>query len=128
VDEQFLSSDDPAVGYPQTRLRERLVPGVSLPEIYALYRRLLSGEEPALVADSGAQMALRLCGLGAPQRHQGRLHLCARNRVFTTAYDEKWLEAREAERPFFEPMQKWLKSGRRDDFVLRGEALAEAEA
>lgn len=95
-------------------------------QMLALYERLLRGDAPAAEGDDPTQLALRLSGLAAERTDaRGRRVLAVRNRIFSEVFDLAWARSKQAERSIAEPVSRWLDSGRRDDFLLRGEALAE---
>ncbi|WP_104987827.1 AAA-like domain-containing protein [Sorangium cellulosum] len=95
-------------------------------KLLGLYKRLLEGER--IAADSGdpVQLALRLTGLSAERsRPGGPPCLAVRNRIFGHVFDRAWVRAREEERAITEPLVRWAASGRKDDFLVGGAALAE---
>jgi hypothetical protein len=96
-------------------------------KMLALYGRLLRGDAISADDRDPIQSALQLTGMAAPRAlASGRL-LQVRNRIFATVFDAAWVRAQQAERLLTEPLNRWLDAGRHDDYVLRGEALSDAE-
>lgn len=96
-------------------------------KMLALYARLVRGERVAADGRDLIQGALLLTGMAAPTRSDSGAVLQIRNRIFATVFDSAWVKSQQSERFLSEPLHRWLDSGRKDDFVLRGEALREAE-
>jgi WD40 repeat protein len=94
-----------------------------------LYRRLLSGERIPAEPNNPVQIELRLTGLAAEApADQGERLLRVRNLIFAEVYDHKWLKEREKEQRLAELVERWIASGRLDDYLLRGAALEDAVA
>lgn len=94
-----------------------------------LYRRLLNGERVGAEPNNPVQIELRLTGLAAETRgEQGDIMLRVRNLVFAEVYDHKWLREKEKEQRLAELVERWVGSGRLDDYLLRGAALEDALA
>ncbi|HPH29678.1 MAG TPA: AAA-like domain-containing protein, partial [Pseudomonadota bacterium] len=96
-------------------------------KMLALYARLVRGERVAADGRDPIQGAILLTGMAAPRRTDSGPILKVRNRIFATVFDAAWVKTQQSERFLSEPLTRWLESGRNDDFVLRGEALREAE-
>ncbi|MGK4001492.1 AAA-like domain-containing protein [Sorangium sp. So ce1036] len=98
-------------------------------KLLALYRRLLDGERVGADGGDPVQVALGLAGLSAVRAGGGGApYLAVRNRVVARVFDRAWVRSREAERAITAPLVRWLSSGRRDDFLVGGAALAELTA
>ena len=94
-----------------------------------LYRRVLGGERVPAEPNNPVQIELRLTGLAAEARgEQGDMLLQVRNLVFAEVYDHKWLREKEKEQRLAELVERWVGSGRLDDYLLRGAALEDALA
>lgn len=94
-----------------------------------LYRRLLSGERIPAEPNNPVQIELRLTGLAAEaSADQGERLLRVRNLIFAEVYDHKWLKEREKEQRLAELVERWIASGKLDDYLLRGAALEDAVA
>lgn len=94
-----------------------------------LYRRILNGERAPAEPNNPVQIELRLTGLAAETRaDQGEILLRVRNLVFAEVYDHKWLREKEKEQRLAELVERWVASGRLDDYLLRGAALEDALA
>ena len=96
-------------------------------KMLALYARLIRGERVAADGRDPIQGAILLTGMAATRRTDSGPILGVRNRIFATVFDAAWVKIQQSERFLSEPLTRWLESGRNDDFVLRGEALREAE-
>lgn len=112
--------------FDEARLRKA---GSPAPKMLRLYRQLLSGQEvPADGADP-VQLGLRLTGLAA-ERDQpgGPRRMAVRNRIFARVFDAGWARTKEAGRVIADPLARWVESGRKEGFLMGGEALREAQA
>jgi WD40 repeat protein len=122
-------TDDPNLRYADRCFKDARAPqkiDPQMPRMLRLYRRLLGDELiPADFSDP-VQLALMLTGLAAETTEAGGSpELKVRNRIFRTVFDLTWVRAREADRAIADPLARWLESGRKEDFLLRGEALRE---
>lgn len=96
-------------------------------QILHLFRRLLSGERVPVEPNNPVQIELRLTGLASESRdEQGEIRLGVRNLVFAEVYDHKWLREKEKEQRLAEFVERWVTSGKLDDYLLRGAALEDA--
>ncbi len=98
-----------------------------LAKMLALYARLSRGERVVADGRDPIQGALQLTGMAAPRSSNSERVLQIRNRIFATVFDAAWVRAKQSERFLSEPVHRWLDSGRKSDFVLRGDALLEAD-
>lgn len=92
----------------------------------ALYRRILSRETVPAKGDDLVQFGLRLTGIAAERPGPDGPILQVRNQVFARVFDLGWVQEKEMARRIAEPTQRWLGSGKQEDFLLRGAALKEA--
>jgi len=65
-------------------------------------------------------------GIAADTRENVEIFLRSRNLIFLEVYDHAWLKAKEREFRLAEVVERWQESGKRDDYLLRGEALEDA--
>ena len=115
------TADDPQEHF--KTIRERLLTeDLRIVRRLGLYRQILQMGE--LAADkSQEQMDLRLTGLVVKKGDR----LVPYNRIYQKVFNLSWVEAQLAElRPYFVTMQEWLKSGRKAEYLLRGEELYRA--
>ena len=98
-----------------------------IPKMLDLYSRLLRGEALAADGRDEVQGALQLTGMVAASATPDGRKLRVRNRIFTEVFDDSWVRRMQADRYLSEPTARWLDSGRKDNFVLRGEELRAAE-
>lgn len=89
-----------------------------------IYRRLLEQETVFADRNDALQNELRLCGLCA---WNDRV-LSVRNPIFATVFDWNWVRSKEASRLIDEELEHWLKSGKPQTSVLRGQQLEAAKA
>ena len=92
-----------------------------------LYGRLLEGEAVPVAADSDMQWELRLLGMAAERREKTRLFMQARNQVYARVFDAAWVREELKGDWLALLVARWVESGRSDDVVLRGAALADME-
>lgn len=92
-------------------------------EVLALYRRLLDGEDVPAQGDEPVQMSLRLTGMAAERWEQTGHWLRHRNRIFAAVFNDTWLKEKEAELHLAEPLNRWLRSGRKYEFLPAEDAL-----
>lgn len=119
---------DPNLAYAERRLDANPSRG-RVRQMLHLYRRMLSGEKIPAEPNSPNQIELRLTGLAAEAREDsGEVFLRVRNLVFAEVYDHKWLKEKEKEQRLAELVDRWVASGRLDDYLLRGAALEDAVA
>lgn len=98
-------------------------PDARIPVMLHLYQRLLADERVPADGNNPRQFGLRIAGLAAERRDAEGVWLRLRNRIFGTVFDRVWVEERLARRFLTEPLQIWKDSGKKDDHVLRGDAL-----
>ncbi|MBD2178909.1 tetratricopeptide repeat protein [Pseudanabaena sp. FACHB-1998] len=104
-------------------------------QLLGLYQQILgnsdlnNGEEGIKADDSYEQIQLRLTGLAV--KHDDRLMIY--NPIYAAVFNQRWVERALADlRPAFygEAFRAWLletDQGQNQDFLLRGQALVEAE-
>jgi len=110
----------------EARLRKA---GSVVPKMLRLYRQLLSGEDVAADGADAVQLGLRLTGLAAERGHTGEpRRLAVRSRIFEAVFDAGWARKKEASRVMAEPLARWMESGRKEGFLMGGDALREAQA
>ena len=129
VDEMFLRRSgvrDTNLAYAEKSF-SRTGADPRIPKMLALYGRMLRGETVPADGRDAIQGALQLTGMAAVRTSGARQVLEIRNRIFATVFDAAWVRRQQSDRLLHEPMSRWLDSGRKDDFVLRGDALREAE-
>src|SRR5262245_49198254 len=95
-------------------------------QMLQLYRLLLEGKRVPANGDDPVQMELRLTGMAAERHDEQGDCLRVRNDIFATVFNHTWIKQREADRLIAAPLARWLASDRRDDDLLRGQALEEA--
>ncbi len=88
-----------------------------------VYRRLLEHETVFADRNDPLQNELRLAGLC---RWEDRV-LVVRNAIFGTVFDWQWVRSKEAARFLDDALESWLKSGKPQGHVLRGQKLEEAK-
>ena len=119
---------DPNLAYAEKRLDDN-ESRVRVRQMLHLYRKLLDGEGVPAEPNSQIQTELRLTGLAAERLTDGGdIHLRLRNLIFAEVYDHKWLKAKEKEQRLAELVERWISSGKLDDYLLRGAALEDALA
>lgn len=89
----------------------------------ALYRRVLASD-PACAADYNDPIFLGLWLTGLIRATADGLR--PRNQILATLFDTAWIRERDNARVLTGPLMEWMESGRRDDLLLRGAALARA--
>lgn len=128
VEKLFLRAGlfDTNLSYADKRICEG--PPQAVRQRLRLYRSLLTAG--GVVADRAdpVQTELRLTGMAAERLHEGRLRLVVRNRIFAAIFDHAWVRERAQDGHLTEPLLRWLASGRKDDYLPRGQALQEAQA
>jgi WD40 repeat protein len=127
VDRLFLRhgrTEDPNLEYAE----RRLVADARATPMLRLYRRLLDGQRVPSDRDDPTQYALRLTGMAAEDRSGEQIVLAVRNRVYGLVFDGDWVRETETARLIAEPLLRWLEADQSDDFVLRGQALDDAQA
>lgn len=92
----------------------------------ALYRKLLEDERIRADKDDAIQMELRLTGMVALRQSENGAFLKIRNRIFAQVFDLSWVKEKESERLLTDPLERWISSGRQDDYALQGTALEDA--
>jgi hypothetical protein len=100
-------------------------------DMLSIYRAIRKGERIVFDSSVEPQLRLRLVGLAIDREGADRQRVLEqRNKIFETVFDERWIAAkqRNLSRPLLDRALVWAASGRRDDDLLRGEALAAAEA
>jgi hypothetical protein len=125
VDEIFLRQEDTNLEY-AARHFDKEFRGPDVTQMLRVYQRLIDNEQIPADKQDPAQMALRLTGMAAERQDERGVHLRVRNRIFATVFDQNWVKRNQADRLISEPLARWLASGRRDDDLLRGQALEEA--
>lgn len=92
-----------------------------------LYARIRAGEAVPAQGQDPLQMALRLTGMAAERSEAGGGWLRVRNLIFAKVFDLAWVREREVDRFLKEPLARWLQSGKQVDYLLRGQALRDAQ-
>lgn len=95
-------------------------------QMLRLYGRLLSGESVAAQCEDPVQLGLRLAGMAADRRAGSQMVLRIRNRIFAKVFDRRWLRAQEPQRFMTASLAQWLRSGKDDGYLLRGDAMSRA--
>lgn len=130
IREEFLTHpmEDPNLFYAAGRFEDPKFerPEALLGDKMLLLRRLLDGERIAANFDQRAQTELWLCGMAKGVEDGEGLWLRPRNRVYETVFDVAWLQKRGDRKYLAEALRKWLESGKKKDYLLRGEALGDA--
>lgn len=93
----------------------------------ALYGRLRTGQRVDADGQDRVQMALRLTGMAKEQAEAGGTFLKVRNQIFADVFNSTWVRDLSAKRMLAAPLWQWLESGRRTEFLLRGEELKAAQ-
>lgn len=93
----------------------------------ALYGRLRTGQRVAADGQDRVQMALRLTGMAKEQGEPEGTFLRVRNQIFAEVFNSTWVRDLSAKRMLATPLLQWLESGRRPEFLLRGEDLKAAQ-
>jgi dipeptide/tripeptide permease len=95
-----------------------------------LYQKLRSGERVPSRGDDQVQMALRLTGMATERLDEGEtgVHLEVRNRIFADVFDATWVHDLMAKRLISVPLLRWMESGKRDELLLSGRPLEEAQS
>lgn len=92
-----------------------------------LYGRIRHGEVIRASGQDETQLALRLTGMAVERVQDGQLLLQVRNPIFAEVFDSAWVREREKERWLAEPLRLWRESQQSLDYVLRGQALRDAQ-
>ena len=119
---------EPNLACAEQRL-EKIPSGAFKKQIFRTYRRLLQGDVVVASSDHPAQHELMLAGMVSERREGlkgGGARLVIRNRIFAEVFNLRWVDENEANNPLLEPVEQWLRSAKKEDFVLRGAALAGA--
>lgn len=117
-------TSDAAVAYAEKRLDR--TSRSKTRQLLHLYRKLLDGERVPAEPNNILQTELRLMGIAAETRTDDETYLRSRNLIFAEVYDHAWLKAKERTFRLAEVVEVWVESGKRDDYLLRGEALEDA--
>lgn len=98
------------------------------PAMLRLYRDLMENHLVAANIDDPVQQALRLTGMIATRSVPPFLvpMVAVRNRIFERVFDLAWVHDQESRRQLLQPVNAWLSSGKRDDFLVVGAALQQA--
>lgn len=99
-------------------------PDARVPVMLHLYKRLLAGERLPVDGNNARQLGLRIAGLAAERRDAEGTWLVVRNRIVREVFGESWVDHKLGRRLLTEPLELWRESGKRDEHVLRGQALA----
>lgn len=94
-----------------------------VPLMLHVYRRLLAGERIPADGNNPRQLGLRIAGLVTERRDEAGTWLGVRNRIVREVFGPTWVEHKLGRRLLTEPLEVWRESGRRDEHVLRGQAL-----
>lgn len=124
----FLRSgraSDPTLAYVEKRL-DMNASRVRMRQMLHIYRKLLAGERVVAEPNSPIQAELRLMGIAAEQSVGHQTLLRTRNLIFAEVYDLGWLKSKEKEHRLAESVERWLSSGKLDDWLLRGAALEDS--
>ncbi len=115
-------SSDPTLAYVEKRL-DMCDSRVRMRQMLHIYRKLIGGEEVLAEPNSPIQAELRLMGIAADQDLGAHTLLRPRNLIFAEVYDLVWLKSKEKEHGLAESVERWLTSGKLDDWLIRGAAL-----
>ncbi|TNE50180.1 MAG: hypothetical protein EP343_09625 [Deltaproteobacteria bacterium] len=96
-------------------------------QMLQIYRQLLEDIPIEANLYNPIHMALRLTGMVSSRKAHGSKLLWVRNRIFSHVFDRAWVQKQETERLLNSSLERWLLSGREEDYVLRGKALEEAQ-
>ncbi|MEZ4454576.1 MAG: AAA-like domain-containing protein, partial [Nannocystaceae bacterium] len=118
-------SSDPTLAYVEKRL-DMNTSRVRVRQMLHIYRKLLAGERVQAEPNSPIQAELRLMGLAGEDPVSPHPLLRTRNLIFAEVYDLSWLKSKEKEHRLAESVERWLSSGKLDDWLLRGAALEDA--
>jgi hypothetical protein len=99
-------------------------PDARVPVMLHLYKRLLAGEKLPVDGNNARQLGLRIAGLAAERGDASGTWLVVRNRIVREVFGESWVDHKLGRRLLTEPLELWRESGKRDEHVLRGQALA----
>ena len=91
-------------------------------ETLGIYGKVLEGKEVSENQQSPAQVRLRLAGVVRAKNGQ----LIPRNRVYQEVFNLPWVRENIVSEEISTPLNKWLDSGRQEDYLLTGRALEEA--
>lgn len=132
VQDLFLTHamDDANLRYAADRFTDAAFdkPDLPLMEKVLLLRRLLDGERVPADLESPVQMELHLCGMLKGFSDADGQWVRTRNRIFASVFDVHWLQSRGDRRYLGGALWKWHESGKKKDYLLRGQALLEALA
>lgn len=132
VQDLFLahSMDDANLRYAADRFTDSAFdkPNLPLMEKVLLLRRLLDGERVVADLESPVQMELQLCGMIKGFSDAEGQWVRLRNRIFASVFNVQWLQSRGDRRYLGGAIWKWRESGKKKDYLLRGQALMEAMA
>lgn len=118
-------SSDPTLAYVEKRL-DMCDSRVRMRQMLHIYRKLLAGEEVLAEPNSPIQAELRLMGIAADKDLDAHTLLRPRNLIFAEVYDLLWLKNKEKEHGLAESVERWLASGKLEDWLIRGAALEDA--
>ncbi|MBI4781750.1 MAG: AAA-like domain-containing protein [Oscillatoriophycideae cyanobacterium NC_groundwater_1537_Pr4_S-0.65um_50_18] len=102
-------------------IRDRLLRHPRSIGLLELYLKVLQGK--VRCDESSDQLDLLLSGLVV--RHQGQLQVFSR--IYREVFSPAWVENQLAVCPYQTAMNAWIASDKRDEFLLRGRALEEAQ-
>lgn len=102
-------------------IRDRLLRHPRSIELLELYRQVWQGK--VRCDESPAQLDLLLSGLVV--RHQGQLQVFSR--IYREVFSLAWVEKQLAVCPYAAALRVWVASAKRDEYLLRGRALEEAQ-
>lgn len=127
VIENWEAQDDPT--HLKT-IRDRILRNPQRASQLGLYQQILHQGEVA-ADDSSEQVELRLSGL-VEQQATGKLTspvLKVSNRIYAAIFNQHWVAQVLANlRPYAEAMNAWSASGNDESWLLRGQALRDAQA
>lgn len=102
-------------------IRDRLLRHPQSIGLLELYLKVLQGK--VRCDESSEQLDLLLSGLVV--RHQGQLQVFSR--IYREVFSPVWVENQLAVCPYQAALNAWIASARRDEYLLRGRALEEAQ-
>lgn len=117
---------DPSLSHVTQLFSRQRITSPSAQRVLQLYRTIKLDGQVATDDVDADQLALRLSGLAAVRQLEGGRRLVPRNRIYAMIFDESWLHRKEADELIAGALKRWLDSGRRDAYVLRGQGLEDA--
>ncbi|MBI4752712.1 MAG: AAA-like domain-containing protein, partial [Acidobacteria bacterium] len=118
-------SSDTNLEYAEKRFNEKSST-TQKAQMLEVYRHLLNSNAVPLEENSASHLELRLTGLASSKVQEGKEYLQIRNKIFATVFNIDWVKEKEGNRFLADSIDQWIKSGKSNDYLLRGQALLEA--